>query len=62
MKKKNTLKLNKSTISHLHKEEEKNIKAGSIIFASCACVETESCSVIYCCPPTKKNVLEKDNG
>lgn len=61
-KQKRTLKLNKSTISNLNKEEGKKIKAGSIIFASCACVETESCSVIYCCPPTTKQNNEQERN
>lgn len=58
---KKKLSLNKTTVSNLHDEELKNVRGASLLVASCICEETESCSLVYCCPPTLKlNNPEKE--
>lgn len=57
------LSLNKENVSNLNNRDMNLIKAATLALPSCACAETESCSLVHCCPPPKnENNAERDNG
>lgn len=57
------LEFKKDTVANLSKDQMDNIRGMSIVFRSCLCNGTASCSLLYyCCTPEEEKIIEENRS